>query len=249
MKPRTTAVWFAACAAAWTALFAVIAAQDGTKTVADGIYTDAQAARGALVYEASCSNCHRPDLSGGTGPSLKEQRFARDFAGKDLKALFTKISSTMPQNAPASLGDAVYVDVVAHVLRENGFPAGGQDLTIDGMDGYRIVPGKPKPPPPVGDFSYVEIVGCLAGGSQNSWNLTHATEPVSVTATPGADPPPLTTPQPLGTQTIHLLDALAYAPETHIGQKMRVRGLLIRLPGEQRMTISSIEMVAPACSE
>ena len=248
MTPRTAAVWFVACAAAWASFSVDTPAQDASRTVADSIYSDAQAARGALVYEMSCSQCHRPDLSGGTGPSLKEQRFARDFAGKDLKVLFTKITTTMPQNAPGSLGDNVSLDVVAHLLKENGFPAGAQELSAEGLDGVRIIPGRPKPPPPVGNFSYVEVVGCLTSGPQNSWNLTRASTPVSVTATPGAPVPPAA-PQPLGTQTIHLLDAMAYAPETHAGQKMRVRGLLIKLPDEQRMTISFIDTVAPACTE
>src|SRR6476659_7217110 len=65
-----------------------------TKTVAAGVFTDAQAARGATEYDTQCSGCHNPDLAGGSGPSLKEQRFARDFAGKDLTALFSKISKT-----------------------------------------------------------------------------------------------------------------------------------------------------------
>ena len=60
------------------------------------------------------------------GPALKEERFARDFAGKDLKTLFTKIATTMPRGAPASLGENVYLDIVAHLLKENGFPAGSQ---------------------------------------------------------------------------------------------------------------------------
>ena len=37
---------------------------------------------------------------------------------------------------------------------------------------------------------------------------------------------------------------MAYAPDDHKGQKMYVRGLLIKLPGEQRMTISAFEMVS-----
>ena len=53
---------------------------------------------------------------------------------------------------------------------------------------------------------------------------------------------------PLGTQTFRLLDAMAYRPESHKGHKMYVRGLLIRLPGEQRMTISAFEMIAPSCA-
>ena len=79
-------------------------------------------ARGAAVYDGACGGCHRADLAGGpNGPSLREERFARVFAGKDLKTLFTKTATTMPRGAPASLGDNVYLDIVAHLLKENGF--------------------------------------------------------------------------------------------------------------------------------
>jgi mono/diheme cytochrome c family protein len=220
--------------------------QDRAKTVADGVYTEAQAARGAGVYEAACTGCHRADLGGATGPALKDQRFAREFAGKDLKTLFTKVT-TMPRNAPASLGDNVYLDIVAHVLKENGFPAGPQELAADALEGIRVLPGKPKPPPPVGDFSYVEVVGCLTAGPQHTWVLTRASEPVAVPAASTRPSPEAAAATPLGTGTFHLLDAMAYAPDGHRGQKMYVRGLLIKLPGEQRMTISSFEMVSPAC--
>jgi cytochrome c5 len=223
-------------------------AQESATTVADGVYTDAQAARGAAVYDASCSGCHRADLGGATGPSLKEQRFAREFAGKDLKALFTKTATTMPRNAPASLGDNVYLDIVAHLLKENGFPAGSRELTADALDGIRVLPGRPKPLPPVGDFSYVEVVGCLAAGPENTWMLIHASEPVAAVPAVVASAQAAAA-KPSGTQTIHLVDAMAYAPDDHKGQTMYVRGLLIKLPGEQRMTISSFEMVSPACSE
>ncbi len=226
----------------------VITAQTIGKTVADGVYTDAQAMRGAAVYETACSGCHRADLGGATGPSLREQRFARNFAGKDLKTLYTRITTTMPRNAPASLGDNVYLDIVAHLLKENGFPAGPLELTAESLEGIEILPGRPKPPPAVGDFSYVEVVGCFTEGPRPTWWLTRASEPVVASATaphaaPSADG------KPLGNGTIHLLDAAAYAPEDHKGHKMRVRGLLIKLADEQRMTISSFEMVSPTCSE
>jgi mono/diheme cytochrome c family protein len=228
---------------------AAAGAQESAKTVADGVYTDIQAARGAAVYDASCTGCHRADLGGATGPSLRDQRFAREFAGKDLRTLFTKIATTMPRNAPASLGDTVYLDVVAHLLKENGFPAGSQELTHDALDGIRVVPGRPKPPPPIGDFSYVEVVGCLTAGPENTWMLTQGSEPVVAVPTASTPSPPAAAAKPLGTQTIRLLDAMAYAPDDHKSQKMYVRGLLIRLPGEQRMTISSLEMVSPTCRD
>jgi mono/diheme cytochrome c family protein len=223
------------------------AAQETTTTVADGVYTDTQATRGAAVYDTACAGCHRADLGGNTGPALREQRFARQFAGKDLKTLFTRIAATMPRNAPGSLADNVNLDILAYVLKENGFPAGARELTADALAGISVVPGRPKPPPPVSDFSYVEVVGCLTPGPQHTWMLTRASEPVAAVAT--ASTPSPAADGPLGAGTLHLVDAMAYSPDDHKGQKVYVRGLLIRLPGEQRMTISSFEMVSPTCSD
>jgi cytochrome c5 len=224
-------------------------AQESAKTVAEGVYTDLQAARGAAVYDGACGGCHRADLAGGpNGPALRDERFARVFAGKDLKTLFTKIATTMPRGAPASLGENVYLDVVAHVLKENGFPAGSQELSTDALDGIRVVPGKPKPPPTIGDFSYVEVVGCLAAGPQSTWMLTRASEPIAANPAGPARSTPAT-PRPLGMQTFQLVDAMAYGPGDHKGHQMYVRGLLIKLPGEQRITISAFEMVSPTCGE
>jgi mono/diheme cytochrome c family protein len=235
-------VFFAALRA-----FAVPAAQESTKTVADGVYSDAQAARGATAYETSCAGCHRVDLAGGTGPALREQRFARQYAGKDLKTLFSKIATTMPRNAPGSLGDEVSLDIVAHLLKENGFPAGAKELSADALEAIRVLPGRAKPLPPVGDFSYVEVVGCLTADAQRTWLLTQASAPVSAPISAPASA--RATNATLGTETYRLLDAMAYAPDEHKGQKMYVRGLLIKLPGEQRITISAFEMVSPSCSE
>ena len=56
---------FACAAIAGTVLAAVGAwAADEPKTQWDGVYTEAQAARGALVYSQYCASCHGPDLSG-----------------------------------------------------------------------------------------------------------------------------------------------------------------------------------------
>ena len=227
-------------------LCVVASAQEAGKTVADGVYSETQAARGAAAYETSCAGCHRADLGGGTGPALKEQRFARQFADKDLRTLFSRIATTMPRNAPGSLGDAVALDIVAHLLKENGFPAGASELSASALDGVRVVPGRPKPPPPVGDFSYVEVVGCLTADAHRAWLLTKASAPVSVSASASST---RTVPDALGAETYHLVDALAYAPQTHLGHKLYVRGLLIRLPGEQRITISTLEPLSSRCGE
>lgn len=226
-----------------------VRAQESAKTVAEGVYTDLQATRGSAVYDGACGGCHRADLAGGpNGPALRDDRFARDFAGKDLKTLFTKIATTMPRGAPASLGENVYLDLVAHLLKENGFPAGSQELSTDALEGIRVVPGRPKPPPAIGDFSYVEVVGCLTAGPQNTWMLTRASEPIAAIPATSARSTPATA-KPLGMQTFQLVDAMAYAPGDHKGHLIYVRGLLIKLPGEQRITISAFEMVSPSCGE
>ena len=199
-----------------------VRAQEHGKTVADGVYSEVQATRGAASYDTACSGCHRPDLGGANGPALRGERFARIFAGKDLKTLYTKIATTMPRGAAASLGDAVYLDIVAHVLRENGFPAGDGELTAEALSGIQVLPGRAKPPPPVGDFSYVEVVGCLMPGPENTWLLTNASEPVSLAVTADANKDDCHD-RPLGTQVFRLLDAMAYSPETHKGHKMYVQ--------------------------
>ena len=184
------------------------------------------------------------------GPALRDERFTRNFAGKDLKTLYTKIATTMPRASAGSLGDNVYLDIVAHLLRENGFPAGSRELSLDALSGVRVLPGRQKPPPPVGDFSYVETVGCLTPGPNSTWLLTHASEPASVVLTPEspAKRPDDAATRALGDQTLRLLDAMAYSPDQHKGHKMYVRGLLIKLPSEQRMTISAFETLAPSCA-
>ena len=235
---------FASCA---VAIGITVRAQDGAKTVADGVYTEAQAERGAAAYDGACGNCHRADLGGASGPALKEQRFNQTYAGKDLKTLFTKVATTMPRGAPGSLGESAYLDIVAHLLKENGFGAGSRDLTVDGLDGIRLMASRPKPLPAIGDYSYVEVVGCLAPGPQNSWLLTNASEPVVVVSPASATDANDKRDPPLGAQTFHLLDAMAYPAAAHRGHKMYLRGLLIKLPDQQRLTISAFEMLSPGC--
>lgn len=224
-------------------------AQETARTVADGVYTEAQAERGAFAYDGACGNCHRADLGGASGPALKEQRFNQTYAGKDLKTLFTKVATTMPRGAPGSLGENVYLDIVAHLLKENGFASGSHDLTVDALDGVRVMASRPKPLPTIGDYSYVEVIGCLAEGPHNTWVLTRASDPVVTVASTSASSAPAATATPLGTQTFRLLDAMAYAPTDHRGHKMYVRGLLIKLPGEQRLTISAFETLSPTCGD
>jgi mono/diheme cytochrome c family protein len=234
----------AVAALAVAAAVSTARAQDALPTVAAGVYSDAQALRGAAAYDAACGRCHRQDLGGADGPALRDERFNGNFAGKDLRHLFTRIATTMPRGAPASMSEDAYLDILAYMLRENGFPSGPRELTVSSLDNVQVLPTQPKPLPPVGDFSYVQVTGCLQAGAAG-WTLVNASEPVPAMA-PAAwldrkVPPEPKQVSPLGARTYHLVDALAYDAQSRLGQKLYVRGLLVRLPGEDKLTISEME--------
>jgi cytochrome c5 len=93
-------------------------------------YNEPQAARGALVYEQYCTSCHGAQLQGNPAAPLVGAPFqSRWMDGQHtLDDLFYIVRTQMPYNAPASLSKQQYIDVLAFVLKANGFPAGGAEL-------------------------------------------------------------------------------------------------------------------------
>src|SRR5262245_31567947 len=89
-------VWVAVMA--MTARPVVVAAQEsGGRKIWDGVYTEAQAARGKPAFETSCSRCHNNALIGSErGPALKGEGFFSHWENDTLDKLFTKIRDTMP---------------------------------------------------------------------------------------------------------------------------------------------------------
>lgn len=108
---------------------------------ADAIYTNAQADRGALVYEQNCATCHGASLRGGANefaaPPLAGPFFFDTWAGRSVEALFRYTRENMPPGQPLNAG--AYSDVTAFVLQVLGYPAGITELTPDSafMD-YRL---------------------------------------------------------------------------------------------------------------
>jgi len=117
-----------------------------TSSVWDGVYTDAQAARGGAKYKQMCVMCHGPVLEGnGEAPPLVG-RFIPDWAGTTLSELFEKIQTTMPLFAPATLSSADTADILAFILQSNNFPAGGQELQVgDSLKAISFDVKKPLP--------------------------------------------------------------------------------------------------------
>ena len=112
---------------AFAGSFWTLAAQ-GNRTVADGVYTAAQAARGQAIYEKQCRGCHGPALGGGLGPPLAGTPFLSVWGTSSVADLVDKIEHTMPASNPGTLSRGDATDLVAHLLKTNGFPAGAADL-------------------------------------------------------------------------------------------------------------------------
>lgn len=106
----------------WVAAFAGTALVAQTaKSVNEGVFTAAQADRGAAVFKTSCTACHEPERFVG-------KDFLSGWTGKPLQALFTHVSTMMPEDNPGSLKPQQYADVVAYFLKLNGYPAGKEEL-------------------------------------------------------------------------------------------------------------------------
>ena len=111
-------------------------------TVQDGVFSDAQATRGQALYTQRCAGCHGPALAGAQAPPLAGSAFTFKWRKEPLSALFIKIRYTMPPNpapdATPRLTPAEGADLVAHVLKTNGFPAGKTDFATSDATASRI---------------------------------------------------------------------------------------------------------------
>jgi ankyrin repeat protein len=103
-----------------------------TRTIWDGVFTQAQAERGRDQYRKSCASCHKADLLGeSAAPALAGAEFSQRWVGQTVDDLVTTIRRSMPQEAPDSLGTAAYVDLVSFLLSVNGSPAGASDMPLE----------------------------------------------------------------------------------------------------------------------
>jgi len=119
-----------ASAAAISLAYSTVRAQDTTRSVWDGVYTEAQAKRGLPLYNEHCLDCHGDDLEGDAEtPPLRGGAFLTNWDGQRLGDLFIRIRRDMPLNAQAGkLPSAVVADLVAYILSINRFPPGASEL-------------------------------------------------------------------------------------------------------------------------
>jgi mono/diheme cytochrome c family protein len=125
----TAAVAFVVSVVVGSAALPVSAEQ--AKTAKDSVYSEAQAKRGAVLYDEQCAACHGADLSGGGAPGLAGADFLGFWDKTPMADLVEKVVSSMPANSPGSLSRAQGADIVAYMLKINKFPAGTADLPSD----------------------------------------------------------------------------------------------------------------------
>lgn len=104
------------------------------RSVLDGVYTADQAVEGEETFQDTCAACHAPGFFQGTS-------FQFTWAGARVYDFYGLVRQTMPLDSPGGLSDRQYADVVAYILRLNGYPSGCEELAPDeeGLKRIRIV--------------------------------------------------------------------------------------------------------------
>lgn len=213
-------------------------AQTQRSTVWDGAYTDAQAARGATAFDRSCANCHALATEGKI--PLVGDLFWKSFSLKTVGELLEYVSNNMPNGNPHSLSRDTYQDIVAAMLKSNGFPAGATELGSNTMTDVQIIPRDGSTTLPAN--ALVRVVGCLAKSGAD-WVITKATAPERAerAVSTSEDAARL-----LGNRAMPLkfvvtkLDSLA-------GSRVAVNGLLIGADGVDGINVTAVSRVASKC--
>lgn len=104
-------------------------AQDASRSIWEGVFTEEQVARGEQQYLQNCGSCHGAQLGGtGEAPPVSGPEFMSNWNGLSLRELFDRIRTTMPLDRPGTMSREAYADVLAYVLKHNGLPAGQKEL-------------------------------------------------------------------------------------------------------------------------
>jgi cytochrome c len=113
----------------------------------DGVYTDAQAERGGVLFQQQCARCHGANLAGTFETPPLVGRFKPYWSGAALDTLFDYVATAMPLDRPGSLSRAANADIVAFLLKANDFPAGAKELSASSEDLKAIRFDAVRPPP------------------------------------------------------------------------------------------------------
>ena len=108
-----------------------VAAAAAQPPAAEGAFTAEQALAGWTVYARQCGECHGENLDGAEAPALRGVDFLSGCLGQTTDELFAYVRDAMPPGGGGSLGDQVYLNLVAYMLDVNGARPGDAPLTAD----------------------------------------------------------------------------------------------------------------------
>lgn len=90
------------------------------------VFTQAQAEAGQKEYDGQCAMCHGAELLGPDAPALVGREVMQNFS--TAAGLYEYFSVAMPPQAPGLLGEEVYVNILAYILKANGAQPGDKAL-------------------------------------------------------------------------------------------------------------------------
>lgn len=118
----------AAATAVAPTVSAALTAVAGAAATASSTTVGQLATSGQTVFSSTCAPCHGAQGQGGVGPALIGS--AANLGKYDTAlGLLTKISTTMPRNAPASLPPDQYLQVTSYLLVQNNYVQPGATLS------------------------------------------------------------------------------------------------------------------------
>ena len=103
----------------------------GTRSLLDGVYTEAQAARGKTTFGQRCGVCH-------STTEFSAPSFLRAWRGQPVSSLYSHIADRMPFDNPGSLEPGEYTDVLAYLFSLHALPTGESELPADKAAQKRI---------------------------------------------------------------------------------------------------------------
>ena len=225
-----------------------LAISQSSRTVWDGVYTEAQAARGSMAFGQSCAGCHALAAEG-KAPLVGES-FWKSFAQKNVGDVIEFVSTYMPNGKPGSLTEPTYNDIVALMLKSNGFPAGTTELGGATMASVRIVQKDGRTELPANALA--RVVGCLARSGADpaksgaDWVVTRATTPERAERAEHAAPGQEDASRPLGSRTIALKFVLTRL-DAWAGSRIAVSGLLMGEGGVDGINVTAVNRIAQKC--
>ena len=132
------------------------------RSIADRVYSDAQATRGQQLYQKQCVSCHGGALEGIVGPPLSGDGFLAVWSARSLADLVNKIEQTMPPEQPGSVARPQAIDLASFILRTGKFPAGQTELAADALGQIAFPARAPAAAAPSGATSSFAVAGNLA---------------------------------------------------------------------------------------